>query len=426
MAELRLLSETDRATRRPARMLDGVVHDYRAQIVQHLTTQSMQRHAALFAEVNALPEVLQWFTGLDGTLAPLDSLPPERQRDVLDQVLVLVEEIEREAARLRGERNPSLRTLGDLLATALEGASLGDIWLVGGQQPVLAGWGLRAVENAAPLPALRGQLVRAQQAPLPPPPAPPPPEATISLLPAEMPPPPAPVVAPRWPLRLLAVVATLLLFAAVLAWFLPDLVGRAAAAFRLPLPPACEEPAPADAGLLALQDEEARLRARIAELERAYAGRILQCRAAAVPRQQAQSVPQQRADIDQRLQRERAQTSETQVSLAWDGEADLDLHVVCPDGTLIHFNRRQGCGGVLDVDMNAQGSTVSRTPVENVVWPNGAPPGTYKVRVHYYDQSERHAPVPFVVRVVVKGERREVRGVANSAAPQAVTEFTVQ
>ena len=469
MAPLRLIGETDRRLRRPARVLDGVAQDYRAQVVQHLQSRGMARHAGLFAEGNVLPESIQWFTALDGPIAHLDDLPPEQRSAALEQVRVLVEQVEQEAARLRGDsaggdrgagersgverrggdrsggdRGGGARVLGDLLATALEGAALADLRLVGGA-PVLAGWGLRAVENAAPLPALKGELVRAAAVPRAAPPPPPPP---MEPAPPVMAAPPPDVVAPepaaRCPLRLLGLAALLLLLAAVLAWFMPEVMRHAMAMWRMPAAPVCELPPAQDGGLLRLQEGEIRLRSRIAELERTYAGRVQQCRIAAVPRPVPQPAPppvpppvpvpapmpappppQQRSEIDQRLERERAKSGEYQVSLVWDGPADLDLHVRCPGGGHIFFERTQGCGAVLDVDMNAQGGRDSRSPVENVVWSGKPPAGTYRVQVHYYDYAERRTPVPFTVRITTAGEKREVRGVANGPAAQNVTEFTV-
>ena len=422
MAPLRLIGETDRRSRRPARVLDGVAQDYRAQVVQHLLSRGMARHAGLFAEANVLPEQIQWFTTRDGPIAHLDDLLPDQRGAALELVRLLVEEIEQEASRLRADRGAGARTLGDLLAVALEGAALADLRLVGGE-PVLAGWGLRAVENAAPLPALKGELVRAAATPRPaPPPAPEPAAALLA---------PPPAAAARWPLRLLGMAALVLLCAAVLAWFLPDLMRHAVALARLPAAPICELPAAPDGGLLRLQEEEVRLRGRIAELERSYAGRIQQCRLAAIPRPMPQTAPlppppQQRSEIDQRLERERARSGEYQVSLIWDGPADLDLHIYCAGGGHIYFERTHGCGGgVLDVDMNAQGSRTSRSPVENVVWSGQPPAGTYRVQVHYYDYADRRTPVPFTVRIVAAGEAREVKGTAGGPAMQNVTEFTV-
>ncbi|MCC6719356.1 MAG: YfaP family protein [Acetobacteraceae bacterium] len=429
MAPLRLIGETDRRSRRPAPVLDGVAQDYRAQVVQHLASRGMAREAGLFAEGNVLPETIQWFTALDGPIARLDDLPAERRAAVLDDVRALVEAVEQEAARLRADRAEASRVLGDLLATALEGAALADLRLVGGA-PVLAGWGLRAVENAAPLPALKGELVRAAAVPRAvPPPAPElvPPDAVPV---AEVPVPVVAEPATRWPLRLLGLSALVLLLAAVLAWFLPDLMRHAVALVRLPAAPVCELPPAPDGGLVALQEEEIRLRGRIAELERTYAGRVQQCRIAAIPRPVPQvappiAPPQRRSEIDQRLEREQAKSGEYQVSLIWDGPADLDLHVRCPGGGHIYFERTHGCGAVLDVDMNAQGGRGSRTPVENVVWSGVPPSGSYRVQVHYYDFDERRTPVPFTVRIVTAGQSREVKGVANSAGMQNVAEFTV-
>lgn len=425
MAPLRLLGETDRRSRRPARVLDGVAQDYRAQVVQHLASRGMARHAGLFAEANVLPEAIQWFTSLDGPIAMLDDLRPEERGPALDLFRQLVEEVEAEAARLRADRNESARVLGNLLSTALEGAALSDLRLVGGE-PVLAGWGLRAVENAAPLPALKGELARATAVPRAAPPTPP----TLPPPPPEAPPPPPPEAPTTWPLRLLGLAALLLLLAAVLAWFLPDIMRHAVALTRLPAAPVCELPQGPDTGLLRLQEEEIRLRTRLSELERIYAGRVQQCRIAAVPRPQPQTAPPpapppQRSEIDQRLDRERARSGEYQVSLVWDGPPDLDLHIQCPGGGHIFHERKQACGGVLDVDMNAQGSRTSPSPVENVVWAEKPPSGTYRVQVHYYDYNERRTPVPFTVRITVAGEKREVRGTASGAGVQNVTEFTV-
>ena len=47
--------------------------------------------------------------------------------------------------------------------------------------------------------------------------------------------------------------------------------------------------------------------------------------------------------------------------------------------------------------------------MENVVWAEKAPSGTYRVQVHYFDYAERRTPVPFTVRVTVGGERKEYR-----------------
>jgi hypothetical protein len=84
------------------------------------------------------------------------------------------------------------------------------------------------------------------------------------------------------------------------------------------------------------------------------------------------------------------------VSLSWDSEADLDLHVVLPDGVEV-YNRNINSyeppppgqapdptayqhGAVLDADSNAQCQIDGRRR-ENVVWKDPPAPGHYVVRV---------------------------------------------
>jgi len=84
------------------------------------------------------------------------------------------------------------------------------------------------------------------------------------------------------------------------------------------------------------------------------------------------------------------------VSLAWDTESDLDLHVVTPDGvevwarninsykaplpgTAVDASAWQS-GGILDFDSNA-GCVIDGRRQENVVWQAAPPVGTYLVRV---------------------------------------------
>lgn len=78
-------------------------------------------------------------------------------------------------------------------------------------------------------------------------------------------------------------------------------------------------------------------------------------------------------------------TGDIQVTVNWDTEADVDLHVVDPNGQEIYWaSRTSASGGALDLDSNAacNGDGVSN---ENIVWQEGtAPNGTYTVRVDYW------------------------------------------
>ena len=78
-------------------------------------------------------------------------------------------------------------------------------------------------------------------------------------------------------------------------------------------------------------------------------------------------------------------TGDIQVALAWDTDADVDLHVIDPGGNEIYWaDRNSPTGGQLDLDSNAAcaGDNVRN---ENITWATGtAPVGTYIVRVDYW------------------------------------------
>jgi hypothetical protein len=87
------------------------------------------------------------------------------------------------------------------------------------------------------------------------------------------------------------------------------------------------------------------------------------------------------------------------VSLRWDTEADLDLHLVIPDGTEIWANKINSytppppgtptdpdaykSGGILDVDSNSACAIDGRR-LENIYWTQTPPSGHYVARVDIY------------------------------------------
>jgi len=82
----------------------------------------------------------------------------------------------------------------------------------------------------------------------------------------------------------------------------------------------------------------------------------------------------------------KAAGGDIQVSVTWNSDADVDLHVVEPGGAEIYYGApTSGNGGELDIDANAACS-VSGLTQENIGWPAGAaPPGSYIVRLDYWD-----------------------------------------
>jgi hypothetical protein len=78
-------------------------------------------------------------------------------------------------------------------------------------------------------------------------------------------------------------------------------------------------------------------------------------------------------------------SGDIQVTVAWDTDADVDLHVVDPGGEEIYWaNRQSASGGQLDLDSNAA-CAADDVRNENISWPVGtAPQGDYTVRVDYW------------------------------------------
>jgi hypothetical protein len=97
-------------------------------------------------------------------------------------------------------------------------------------------------------------------------------------------------------------------------------------------------------------------------------------------------------------------TGDVQVTLRWESNADVDLHVFEPNGTEIWFGGRgpTETGGQLDVDSNV--GCEQEASVENVFWPTGqAPDGDYTVEVTGY-QVDGCGSGDYVVTATVRGE----------------------
>ena len=94
---------------------------------------------------------------------------------------------------------------------------------------------------------------------------------------------------------------------------------------------------------------------------------------------------------------------DVQVTLRWDGPADIDLEVVDPFGESIWFeNPFSVSGGELDVDANAGCEEEARSPVENIFWPVGrAAEGTYEAFVYYFLECDGSGPTDYEVSVRV-------------------------
>jgi hypothetical protein len=103
-------------------------------------------------------------------------------------------------------------------------------------------------------------------------------------------------------------------------------------------------------------------------------------------------------------------TGDVQVTLSWNADSDVDLHVVAPGNDEIYYARRQSpSGGQLDLDSNA-GCQIDGVRNENITWPVGrAPRGSYTVRVDYWSSCDV-SRTDYTVRVNNGGSVQLVSG----------------
>ncbi len=95
-------------------------------------------------------------------------------------------------------------------------------------------------------------------------------------------------------------------------------------------------------------------------------------------------------------------TGEVQVSISWDVDSDVDLHVEDPNGDEVYWAEESvDSGGELDLDSNAD-CELDHKRNENITW-STAPAGTYIVRVDYYRSCDV-AKSNYVVTVRVNGQ----------------------
>ena len=174
------------------------------------------------------------------------------------------------------------------------------------------------------------------------------------------------------------------------------------------------------------EEEEARLSAERENQRQADFLAAEEARLAEIAAAQQQQVSSTNAnskaikELQARLEREGAKSSDVQVSLMWNNYNDLDLHIVCPSGERLHGgNKTSACGGILDVDANVRAET--RKPVENVFWPEGtAPGGQYHVYVHYYKKHKKRRskdPTSFQILVNSGGDTTEYTAELNKGDP---------
>lgn len=108
---------------------------------------------------------------------------------------------------------------------------------------------------------------------------------------------------------------------------------------------------------------------------------------------------------------------DVQVTLAWNNIADLDLHVIDPEGFEIYYARRSSpSGGQLDFD-----NTFGFGP-ENIFWPaDTAPLGTYQVFVNHYTGSNASQ---YAVYISAFGHAKTLHGTIQPKQKLHITNFS--
>ena len=114
------------------------------------------------------------------------------------------------------------------------------------------------------------------------------------------------------------------------------------------------------------------------------------------------------------------QTGDVQVTLRWDTDADLDLHVIDPSGNEVSWlNPRVPSGGQLDVDANQGCFERMAEPVENIFWPTGEGSiGNYEVVVKMFAQCNDTEPANYTLDILTHGEVQTYTGsIASETQP---------
>ena len=111
-----------------------------------------------------------------------------------------------------------------------------------------------------------------------------------------------------------------------------------------------------------------------------------------------------------------------QVTLTWNSEADVDLHLEEPDGNTIYFasDTSDAGDGYLDVDdMDGFGP-------ENIFYETNVPDGQYTVKVNMFDAYPEHLPTSYTVKVKRNNNSETFNGTLNQLdETDEVTSFTM-
>jgi hypothetical protein len=422
-----------------------------ALLVDTLRRHLSQAHADLFAEPVPTPDGAQidWYAAIEGVATRFDQADPASREGAQAELGRLAADIEQLALRLEHSPAAEDKQRAAALRHALRYPDDSFLWIVDGH-PAVTAWAHVHEDVGRPAASLSAWVQRTPPRPGRAPAAVPgaaPSQTAAQTGPATVISAPALLIEERrspW-LGLLLWLLLLLLLLAIALKLLPacgvGFPGREALE-QAGILDRCPDVLAATQDRSALEREGLRqdvLESEIDRLRRDLALRENECRSLAArapiedPERRADTgdpgvaeIPDDEAQeeaFDERVEREGGETGAMTISLVWQGQSDLDLLIRCPTGEVINYNRTSGCGGRLQIDMNASTNAMSDTPIEHVVWPEGnVQPGGYDVGVKLYARREQGGPIPFQVRVTVGEEEQFFDGsVANDGDVAGVT-----
>ena len=126
-------------------------------------------------------------------------------------------------------------------------------------------------------------------------------------------------------------------------------------------------------------------------------------------------------------------SGDVQVTVSWDSDADLDLHVADPNGDEVYyFSEVVESGGEHDLYSNENCDNLDHRRNEHIAWTGGPPPaGLYEVRVSH-DSSCDAAETNYIVNVYNHGEVTSFSGTFTGSGERVdrgsgriITRFTV-
>ncbi|MCD2176111.1 hypothetical protein [Rhizobium sp. C4] len=118
--------------------------------------------------------------------------------------------------------------------------------------------------------------------------------------------------------------------------------------------------------------------------------------------------------------------NEDSVTLTWNNKNDLDLYIVCPDGSLAGIET-SACGVDANLDRNKKYTPLTNQPIELLKWPSDTlQPGQYRIQVKYFAQYDQQLRTPFTVTLRRNGQVQIFNKETSSVKDVVpIIEFTV-